>query len=214
MHDLKHYLNTLPVHFCASFSFTYTITVCIILTVRCRGAIKPIQGTRERADRWSLLTIDVPIYIYIGVSAGLNLGFVLQKVFQISAQKRRTKVSTDPGCHDLSHCYVFIANTSIWLGIQSPCSFFQASGGVFLGGSRGCGLPTPPHFSISRRSQSTLEEVKSGEPAWGSHPSFSWMGFEDNKPVAPGRMETKCAVTEPGFMAPNFTDLPHRNEDW
>lgn len=39
------------------------------------------------------------------------------------------------------------------------------------------------------------------------------MGFEDNKPVAPGRMETKCAVMAAGFMAPNFTDLLHRNED-
>lgn len=81
----------------------------------------------------------------------------------------------------------------------------------------GCQYPTenpPTPSSTQRRSQSTLEEVKSGEPVWGSHPSFSWMGFEDNKPVAPGRMETKCAVTEPGFMATNFTDLLHRNEDW
>lgn len=159
-------------------------------------------------------------------------------VNQISAQLKRTEARTDTGClpatthHDLCHCHVLLPILPFDWETQSPCSSFlnpdPRPPPAGLWGRFGCyvateytGLrgwhrvpvpPLPP--PISRRSQSTLEEVKSGEPAWGSHPSFSWMGFEDNKPVAPGRMETKCAVTEPGFMAPNFTDLPHRNEDW
>ena len=140
--------------------------------------------------------------------------------------------------HDLCHCQVLLAiplfdcepNHLASLTWYKTTPFPPTAGpwgalgvrveteDMDLGICAACLYPTnytpPPLPSISRRGQSTLEEVKSGELAWGSHPSFSWMGFEDNKPVAPGRMETKCAVTESGFMAPNFTDLPHRNEDW